>query len=183
MVSRMNSCMLISDLQPSDCAAWVQAIGSIAAIFVSAALVYFQLRMSSNREKRVKDQEHKARLESVFQLCSYSKQVTEKVIAEARVTNSFDESVLQSFLGELDAILTALKKYEATDFSDFEQLSPFIGALAQTNTARSILESAVSRCLRMSVTGYLSNSLTPLAEALRKSEEKLGMLVGGASQK
>lgn len=172
----LNSCMFISDLKPADCAAWVQAVGAIVAIFASAGLVYLQLHLASCRDRKIKNQEQKARLESVFQLCAYSQQVTEKVIAEARRTASINEPYLQSSLGEFDAILTALKKYEAKDFSNYEQLSPFMVALAMTNTARSVCESAVLRCTAHAVSGHLSVTLTPIVDDLKKAEAELRKL-------
>lgn len=172
----LNSCMLIADLTSADCAAWVQAVGTILAIAASTSLVYWQAHRETKKEKESRYKEHKARLETVFQLCSYSRQVTEKVLAEAQTHANIDESFLHGALGELDAILTALKKYEPKDFGDYEQLLPFMGALAETNTVRSACESARSICAIRSVSGQISVTFSDLAKSLKTSEDQLKAL-------
>jgi hypothetical protein len=175
-VFSLNTCMFVSDLKPADCAAWVQAVGAILAIVASAGLVYWQLSHSRRRENEIKNEERQIRLETVFQLCSHSRQVTEKVVAEAKRTSTIDEPYLQTALGELDAIVTALKKYEPKDFSDYEQLRPFMGALAVTNTVRSACESARSICATRAVSGQISVTLSDLAKSLITTEGELKAL-------
>ncbi len=171
-----NSCLFVSELGPAECAAWVQAIGGVLAIFASAGLVYLQFNLASRREKMLELSEHKSRLETVFQLCSYSKQVTKRVVDNASMQPHVDETSLQHALGEFDAILVALKKYESKDFADYSQLSPFMAALAATIAARSVCESARSNCMRIAVNGTLVVALTPICKELQKSEALLGNL-------
>lgn len=172
----LDSCMFVSNLKPADCAAWVQAVGAILAIFASAGLVYLQFHLTSKREKKLQFEEHKARLETVFQLCSYSRQVTEKVVAESKRTATIDEPYLQAALGEFDAILIALRKYEPKDFGEYKQLRPFMSALAVTNTARAACESARSKCMMHAVSGQISVALSPLIKSLKTSEDELKVL-------
>ena len=165
--------MFISDLNSTNCAAWVQAVGAILAIFASAGLVYWQFYLVSERDKNIEHEEHRARLETVFQLCSYSRQVTEKVVADAKQTSTIDESTLQMAIGELDAILMALKKYEPNDFLGYQQLRPFMGALAVTNTVRSACESARLKCANQAMSGQISMTLSHLVKSLKTSEDEL----------
>jgi aminopeptidase-like protein len=71
----VNSCLFVSDLKPSDCAAWVQAWGTVLAVVASLVLVWVQHRLQQIREEHLRKRQLVARMRTIQE------------IAESTVTN------------------------------------------------------------------------------------------------
>lgn len=150
-IAPMETCMFVDylvdiGLKRSDCAAWVQAWGSILAIVATVSTVAWQLR----RQQKVKLAEEEAgytrKLEYCYQLTSGAAKVSEKIVSFIGASGIGSRDG-QAALAEVSVFCDAFTKF---DPSSMRTTTLFHAALAAD---------ALTRLLRREVEDQMRPSL------------------------
>ncbi len=115
-----QTCMLIDiGLTRSECASWVQAWGSIGAIFMAAWAVHWAHTKQVAQREQEQRVEHTRFLETLFQLLGGARQIADKIEdLEAGTGSSPDDR--RTMLAELSALSDALRRIDVNRLDRFD---------------------------------------------------------------
>lgn len=104
-----NSCLFVSDLSPSDCASWVQAIGSILAIIVAIIVARHSAKQARESYEHARVERLGEQLGPVIALLKAAEREREQIWREVTRANYGGEwGVSSGVLSNLESIHAAL---------------------------------------------------------------------------
>lgn len=136
-----QTCFLVLGPTTSECAAWVQAWGSVAAILAAVFLAHWQHRRDLRQRQRAEAERRAKQMESAFQLTSAVAAVCNKVITHC-ARQQANSVYFRNALGELIAIRGMLSKFAPDDFDGYPHLEPLVAATAAADAMAGHLQRA-----------------------------------------
>lgn len=176
----METCFFVSGVKPSDCAAWIQAFGSILAIVASGLIAAVQIRASNRSEQRAQRERKRAMTEAAAALArQFTMQVT-SLQAELKASAFYLPGVSRSAafdpFSALKADVLSLPLHEMPDISGMRLLIGFRNLVNTTDTAFKRLAIELETPERAALVSAASVEHLVLAAA--ENERKWGELVG-----
>jgi hypothetical protein len=127
-----------SSLTSSDWAAWVQAIGSILAIFVAAGLVVFQHALAERKERKAERRASQARVDTALQLVRWATICCGRVRDFIELAPGIERDINHvNVLSDLRGLKSALERLDLNAFRGVDEIKPVV----LTANALSALES------------------------------------------
>lgn len=115
-----ESCVFFFDLKVSDCASWVQAWGSIAAIVAAAWFTWWQHRLELKRASDAERELTRRRIGVIAQAASDAEGVLADAVLFARLQqitlNRAQHLTLRERLGKSQELLSAISKPDLPNF-------------------------------------------------------------------
>jgi hypothetical protein len=111
-----ESCFFLFDLSTGECASWVQAWGSILAIFAAAGFTWWQHRLDLKRARDAENEANKRRVEVLIHVAEevhemLRRTMTRYVDATSRLSRHESES-LCSRLERLELLISSIPRTE-----------------------------------------------------------------------
>ncbi len=106
-----DTCMLVRGLNPSECASWVQAWGSILGIAAASAGVFWQVRKQRQQALEARVEQARSIANAVFWCRMYATELVEMVATSRNPTSAVQNAA--HWVSELEAIpLLAFPTFE-----------------------------------------------------------------------
>lgn len=174
--SIMESCMLIPGLTSSECASWVQSVGSIGAILASVWAVNRAHRLQAEQRAREAYSAYTQFLEVIFQLVGAAAQVANKLY-ELELNGNVTSDEYTTMRIELTVIKDAAKQVSIERFDRYE----FIEAWVVSNACVRKLLAAIDHVTSLNFSSQLDpNYMRNLAHIMRLSlDERAKKLLEG----
>lgn len=137
-----DSCMFVNDLNPGDCAAWVQAIGSVLAIVAAAMFILLQHHLDVKRARDADRDLTRRRLDVVAGAISSARKVITEATEFARLQQitlqAFQHANLRAQLEKSEQLLFSISK---PDLPHFKIANVIMGLESDLAEARTLLDS------------------------------------------
>ena len=169
-------------VNPSDYAAWAEAITAAVAIIGAFAVVLWQHELQAARSEIERLRARATRFEAAYQLAFYCAEVSDRITKEIiRVDQAPDVGELRNAHAELATMGNAFQQFRIGDFEGYEELSSLIRMMSihqaitdavrdgvlrgETNLVGNVLLAEIGR-LRPTLSAQLEK-LSEVAEAAR----------------
>jgi len=174
--SILESCILVPGLTSSECASWVQSIGSIGAILASVWAVNRSHRLQAEQRARDAHAAYTQFLEVTFQLVGAAEQVANKLY-ELELNGKVTADEYTTMRIELTVIEDAAKQISIERFDRYE----FIEAWVVSNACVRKLLAAIDYVTSLNFSAQLDpHYMRNLANAMRLSlNERTEKLLNG----
>jgi hypothetical protein len=129
----------------ADYASWAQAFGTVGAVFVALVIPFAQHGLEQRVQQRKEREAHAMKVEAAYQLAFGLQTVCGKVLKHVDEQNPVERATLAHSLGELQAISTALSKFNPGEFDKHDELMPIYAALSATMSLAQTLSVATER--------------------------------------
>lgn len=171
-----ETCMFFAfELKTSECASWVQAWGSIAAILASAASVFIAHLLAKNQAKKENFIAETRFLEGLFQLVGGARGVAAKLMELEKEGPSSPHDRM-SALSELESFRDALQRVDLSKLYRYELLAATL--IAESNVR--LMISAIQWVMRPEASTQLErNYLASVSDqAVRSIDPQAAYLYG-----
>lgn len=117
-----ETCMLVRGLNPSECASWVQAWGSISAIVVTVLVVALSHRLQQHAKTRDQEAAYTLSLEYAYQLVDGAAKVARNIVEFAGPGLFVGEADRRAMLVEVRAYCDAIRALDKSHLRTFTLL-------------------------------------------------------------
>lgn len=167
---------IVMDLTSFEVAAWVQALGGVAAIGSGFLFVNRQVRADRQRQRYVQALLRRERLKAASQLVAAVKRIVERARTLARVAPDPPdaEDSIDLFVTELQVVGDAIRKFDVSLFTSHVPIE----ALLVTGSLARLLATRLADDTFRGGTRSVRHNLSLLDVAIGELEERISRLSG-----